>query len=470
LLIPAFAWALLPMTSPDAKQIHDDFADLETPVQMSPAPIWTPETQPLDNEFTDDPEDSDDVDSNAQNTMDVSTEKQLSFVHRNRADNLNIQTHLTANYRPLAAPVKDPAAGPVTSGEHELQVSSFYLAATDPKHTVSARIGRQSFDMVGTPYQFDGFALSYRLFNRQQIKMVAGYPQAGASPADINTDNFFYGVSAESNRFAKFWRADVYAFEHIDDGTTGRQVMGSKINYLHPRHSAMLGFDLNPNNDGPSSAYAIFDWHPRDHYSLKISLDYRKPDALKEHSISALDELLKSMTDEEIKLLEQDPTAEFKAGTLAWRKKLNHKLSLNGETSIATLYTSPVNGSGRTETHRLYSLQLTGNGLVKTDDTSSLSVRFFDFEAANRLSLAVNNRMPFRRSWQADIELEADWQENEDRSKILSLGPLFRLQYNKKDKTKLEFEIGVKRSEFFNRADQTLENDYFFNITHSREL
>jgi hypothetical protein len=384
------------------------------------------------------------------------------LTHQGQTDNLNIETHLTVNYLNIPDQVADH--------DQAMKINEFYLDASSSGKTVSSRLGRQSFDLAGSSYAIDGLALDYKLGNLQRIKLLAGYPQTESTAIEMDTDMALYGISAESERLAQYWETDIYMLEQREDGLVGDQYYGSRLSYLHPRHNALLRINFDPDLHELQSGSFAYNWLPGGVQSMKLALDYRKPGTQAGQAVPALQELLNTMSEEELLSLEQDQSAVFRSAAFAWSKPLAHNLHLHGELSVSSLARTSIIGELESESYYLYGLQLKGNNFIRRKDEASLSLRYFEHDAINRVSLLINNRTPIKPYWHADLQLEAYWQENDDQSRVLGLGPLFKLQYNQKNKTRLELEIGMLRSEQGQPGGSVDNSDVFLSVTHSRAL
>lgn len=386
----------------------------------------------------------------------------LKLTHKRKSSKVNIKTHLNAKYIDKSVETID--------GKQAMKINKLYLDASIPKYFVSARLGRQSFNMAGTPYPVDGLALSYKLFKQQKINLLAGYPQSEPEAVEINTDKSLYGISTESKRFAKYWKTDAYAYEQKVLGITDMQVMGARINFVHKKHKAMLQMDMDTTTREPLSTNLAYQWTPGKHHYFKLALDYRKPKAAMGQSVTALNELLKTMSTEEIQFLKEDDTAVYRSGSLSWGKPLMSKFFLKSEVSASSLTRLLDGNRKRYDAYFLYDLEISADNVFKKKDKSSLSLRYLDHNATQLISLSFKNRLPVKPYWHADFLLEAYWQKTNGQTQALKYNPLIKLQYNKKDKNKLDFDIGIVRLDHINQPELTNSNDLFFSITYSKKL
>lgn len=388
--------------------------------------------------------------------------KKLSLTHKRKSRKLNIKTHLSAKYL--------NTTGQSINSLQAMKINKLYVDASSPRDFVSARLGRQTFNMAGTPYAVDGLAVSYKLFKQQRINLMAGYSQPEPEAVEVNTDKTLYGVSAKSQRFAKYWQTDVYAYEQRRSGITDRQIMGSRLNYAHKKHKAQLQVDVDTVKNETLSSQISYQWAPKKRHSIKMALDYRKPKAPSPKTITALNELLKTMTTNERQTLKYDRTALFRSGALSWSKPLSHNMFLKNEISVSSLSKANFAETLIYNSYYLYELQLSGSNVFKKNDKTRLSLRYFEYNTERRVSISFNNRLPINHNWKADFLIEAYWQKKIDQSQALSFRPLLKLEYNKKGSNKLGINVGMVRFNLLNRPSVNNVNDLFLSFTYSRKL
>ncbi len=388
--------------------------------------------------------------------------KDVTLSHHRQSRLLDIKTHLKANYL--------DSAGKVDETESVMKIDSLYLDASVPQQHLSARLGRHSTSMAGSNYPLDGMSMSYRLFNKHRIKMMAGFEHSEAADLEINSDKSIIGISAESARFGRYWHADAYAFEQQDAGIIDRKILGSRLRFLNSGQSASLQFDVDTAQLESRSSQLMVKLEPYKNQSLQLALDYRSPGSTSGLIVPALDELLKSLAEEDVRALEQDTDAIFRSGALSWSKVFSDELTLNSEVSVSSLSKSVLAGALSTDSYYLYGVQLTGKNLININDTASMSLRYFEFSTASRVSLSINNRTAFRPNWHADWQLDAYWQDNDDESEMVGVSPLLKLQYKQKDNARLDVEFGLKHFDAENDSDGSELNDVFINITHTKAL
>lgn len=386
----------------------------------------------------------------------------LSLTHQRQSTRLNIKTHVDAKYLDSASESLD--------SHQAMKIKKLYLDASIPKHSFSARLGRQSFKMAGTPYPVDGLAVSYKLFKQQKIKLLAGYPQIDEDAVEVNTEKSLYGISTESDKFAKYWKTDTYAYEQKISGITDIQVMGSRLSYTHNKHHALIQMDMDSENRKSLNTHFAYQWTPSKSHYFKLTLDTRKPKAAMGQSITALDELVKTMSTEEIQLIKKDDSAVYRSGSFTWGKQLMDKFFLKSEFSASTLSQSTNENAFISNSYFLYNLEVNADNLFWKDDKNTLSLRYLDHNTTQLISLTYSNRRPVDHHWHANVLIEAYWQKFEQQSQTIKLNPLLKFQYNKKDNNKLDIDIGLVRYNHQSHPVNAESNDLFINLSYTGKL
>lgn len=398
----------------------------------------------------------------AEDYADDPADTNVNITMRRRTERVDLKTHFDANYRFTPAQME--------SIDQKVRVNEFYMDAFVNENTISTRVGRQPYNIAGANGRFDGITLGYRLFNRQKMNLVAGYTQDLANPDNLENDSYMYGVNIDSGRFANRWQADLYALERSDPLGPGQQVMGSRLRYLHPAHPILFTVDFNPVNDELSNANLRLDFKLPSRNSVRFAIDYCKPGPGLSTRDSTLNALLNALPIEESQSLEQDPSAMLRSTGIRWSTRFSNSISLNSETSFASLDRLTTSGEAYSFNQRSFGVEFVRSDKSRPDTSSRLSFRYLENDLDNHMMLSFHNRfMPYR-SWLADLMLEADWQKQKDQSTAMSLYPTLRVQYHDRDKRTLEVEVGMKQVEVVSLSDSLRDNDFYLRITHSFPL
>ena len=117
------------------------------------------------------------------------------------------------------------------------------------------------------------------------------------------------------------------------------------------------------------------------------------------------------------------------------------------------------------ESMYLYGMELTGKNFFMPTDSLTLGVIYREHGDAERVGLVINNSLPIQRRWQADVTLDAYWENNEDSLFSRSISPKLALNYQQKDNASLGFEIGYLH--LIDADSATPDDDIFFIMTQS---
>lgn len=398
----------------------------------------------------------------AEEYADDPAETNVNITMTRRTERVDLKTHFNANYN------FNPEQ--TDSIDQTIQVNEFYMDALDSENALSTRIGRQPYSIAGSKGHFDGITLGYRLFNRQKMNLVAGYTQNGAVVDNPGNERTLYGINIDSGKLAKRWQANLYLLGRAQQSGSSRQVVGSRLHYLHPAHPARLTVDIDPQNDELNNANLRLDFKLPSRNSIHFTIDYCKPGTGLSAGVASLDELLGTLPAEESLALEQEPSALFRSTGIFWSKQFGNNIALNSKTAFSSLDRVASSGEVYTLNQHYFGLEFIRNDLNNSDTSSRLSFRYLENDLDNHMILSFHNRFKLRRAWLADLLVEADWQKQIDQSRAMSLNPSLRLHYNDRERRSLEVELGLKQAEIASLSDSLHDNDFYLRITHSFPL
>ena len=129
----------------------------------------------------------------------------------------------------------------------EKRISNLFLEGTHKNTESSIHFGRQTRnDVGGVIGRFDGLLISVPLSDEIVVSGVTGFPVNSTRDTDVETDTYFYGVSAD---FGTYWDAldfETFFIQQTADGVTDRRALGGEIRYFQPGRSgfALLDYDI----------------------------------------------------------------------------------------------------------------------------------------------------------------------------------------------------------------------------------
>ncbi|VAW77576.1 hypothetical protein MNBD_GAMMA13-1820 [hydrothermal vent metagenome] len=376
-------------------------------------------------------------------TTQSSLANDLDITARKRTDKYAIQTRFTGSY---LYDFLDDGRGDTSS------ISSLYVDGNEKQYGLSARLGRQSRNTGGVLGRFDGMLLSYQLNDRLTVNGVAGFPVFSTRDA-VKTDRYLYGVSADIGAVANAWDFEAFYIEQQNNGILDRRAIGGEVRYFDPIRS-MNGFiDYDISFDSLNTVILLGTWTLPDRTIINASLDYRNSpiltttNALQGQNLRGLDDLLDSLTEDQIRQLAEDRTADATTVILGASHPLNDKLQITGDVTVTSL--SGTNASGNVAATEesgndyFYNMQLIASNLIKSGDISLLGLRYSDTSTSKISTLTLDMRYPIRTVWRINPRLRTDYRDNtNNNSTQLIVSPSLRIDYRWRRRYRFEFEAG----------------------------
>lgn len=417
----------------------------------------------------------------------------LDFTARRRTRTSDIQARFTGAY---LYDFLDSGGG------NETSISSLYLDATEKKHGLSMRLGRQSRSTGGVLGRVDGLLLGYKTTDWLSLNAIAGFPVASTRDR-VKTDRHLYGVSADLGTFANTWDFNTFYIEQKAEDIVDRRAIGGEARYFDSKRSLLTFVDYDLSYQSLNTLVMIGSWRLQDQTVFNASLDYRNSpilttsNAIQGQPVTTIDELRDLFTEDEIRHLAEDRTAESKTFSLGVSRPINEKLQVNGDITVSNLSGSKgsdlngdgvidttlfdLNGDGITETdiqpvpgtgyEFFYNLQLIGSSLVKTGDTSILGLRYSDTSTSNTATVSFNTRYPVNRVWRLNPRMRVDYRENSnDNSTQWIYSPEFRTDFRWRKRYRFEFELGGEWSTRELTQGNEDTSSYFFSLGYRADF
>lgn len=367
------------------------------------------------------------------------------------------------------------------SAEKKSRISRLYVDVLDKRLHLSARLGRQSRSTGGVLGRFDGALFSYQYFQRVKFNVVAGYPVETSELKGIDTERYFYGVSADLGTFAENWDFNVFAIEQKNAGVIDRRAVGAEARYYHPGRSlfSLIDYDLFYNE--LNTLLLVGNWTLPDKTIINSSIDYRKSptlsttNALSGQTVDKLSDLLDIWSEKEVRSLAEDRTAESSSFMIGATRPLNEKFQISGDFTVTDITgmsasggVAEVSGSGH---EYFYSVQLIGSGLIKPTDTTIAGLRFSDTSTSDTVSLNLNSRYPVNRLLRINPRLRFDLSKvHRNGAKVFKVRPSLRADYYWKRRVRFEFEGGMELAYERVAGMKDDSTDYFLRLGYRAEF
>lgn len=358
--------------------------------------------------------------------------------------NYEIRSRFTGGYR------NDFLDG---NNDNPMRITSLYVDAADHHHQNLGRIGRQSQSRGGVLGRFDGMLLSHQLMPFVKLNLVSGYPVDTSTIDKIATETLFYGVNADFGTYANTWDFNTFAVQQTSEGLLDRRAVGGEVRYFKPNHSALGLMDYDVSYQTWNMILLLGNWLFPDNSSLNVVVDQRKSPILTTRNAligqfdASLSALKQRFTEDQIRELARDRSADSRSYTLSLAHPLNDKLQVGGDLTLSTLSGTPASGgidatpdSGE---DWYYSVQLMGSDLIKAGDIAIIGVRMNTNDTSNSVSLNLNTRYPVNQALRINPRLHIDRRRfASDGSTQWTTAPSVRVSYMMRRDFNLEFEAG----------------------------
>lgn len=334
-----------------------------------------------------------------------------------------------------------------------LSITSLYVDAADRRHQNLGRIGRQSQNRGGVLGRFDGMLLSHQLTPFVKVNLVSGYPVDYSTIDRIATQTQFYGINADFGTYANTWDFNTFAVQQTSEGLLDRRAVGGEFRYFKPNHSALGLVDYDVSYQTLNMILLLGNWLFPDNSSLNIVIDQRKSPILTTRNAlvgqldGSLSTLKQRFSEDQIRQLALDRSADSHNYTISLTHPLNDQLQISGDLTLSTLSSTPASGgidaipaSGEDWN---YSVQLMGSDLIKHGDIAIIGLRMDNNSTSDTISLNLNTRYPVSQVLRVNPRLRIDHRHfTADNSTQWTTAPSVRVNYMLRRNFNLEFEAG----------------------------
>jgi hypothetical protein len=208
-------------------------------------------------------------------------------------------------------------------------------------------------------------------------------------------------------------------------------------------------------------------WTFPDRTTLNATVDYRNSpiltttNALQGQTVRDIDELLESLSEDQIRALAEDRTAEYTTVSLGASHPFSERIQVSGDVTVTNLSDSEASGGVEaipgTGNEYIYNLQLIGSDVIKSGDIAIGGLRYSNLDAADIYSFSLNTRYPVNSKWRINPRVRVDYRENSRDDSTQWIGvPSLRMDYRLSRRYRFELEGGA---EWSSRKLPDLPND-----------
>ena len=346
------------------------------------------------------------------------------------------------------------------------RIAYAYLDVNGAQGGWALRTGRQTLHHWGVPGRFDGLHFSYDWAPNRRVHYMAGFPVESTRDS-VQAVRQFNGVAVDFNELIGNWDLSVFANQQTIEGIDDRNAVGLEINYGDERRSLTALVDYETSYAELNSAYMLGTWRFENRLALSALVDVRKSpmlttrNALIGQPVQTIDELLLVWTEDEIRQMALDRTAESRTVTLGLAVPLAERFQLNSDVSVSEIDGTQASGGvlaiPGTGQQTYFSTSVVGSGLFSEGDVSIWTVRHGEGDNFSTDLLSWDVRFPIGRRVRLNPRLQlAVWQDPINGRRRETVSPAFRFLFNTKNRYRLELEYGTN---LFTRTDLTGESD-----------
>lgn len=373
----------------------------------------------------------------------------VDLLTRHDGDRFAFESRATAgNYYDMESSDDSPGS--------DNRVYYLYADLEDTATGLDARLGRQRMYASGILGRFDGIQTGWQFSEDMQVHVMAGYPVYSSSDS-ADTDIYFYGTSLDILDVGDLVDMSFFYNEQTANGIDDRQAIGGEFRYFSDRASLVTSVDFDISYSELNNFVAIGNWAANDSLTLNAMLDYRRSpyllaeNALVGQAVNDIDDLLRDYTEDEIRQLAEDRSAELTTVTLGFSTPLYERFQINGDVSRAD-YSDTIESGGVAAitglgTDYYYNLNLVGASLLKEGDTTIFGLRYQDGNYVKSTGFSLDARYPVSQALRVNprLLLAQRQLQTSDADELLII-PALRLFFDVRQQTQLEFELGTRIS------------------------
>ncbi len=357
---------------------------------------------------------------------------------------------------------------------NQTRISYAYFDMVDTQQDWSLRVGRQSLHRWGVLGRFDGAHFSYGWRPDQRVHFMTGYP-VDTTRDSVETDRQFFGVAADFEKL--IGRADVSVFlnEQQLEGMEARQAVGAEIHYAGENGNVTGVIDYDVGYSEVNSILALGAWRLSTGTTLSGLIDVRLSpilttrNALIGQPVTTIEELLIVWTEDEIRQLAADRTAQARTITFGASQALGERFQLNADLTMTeidgTIASGGVGAIPGTGAQTYLTTSFVGTGLLADNDVNMLNVRYGRGDNFTTTYLTWDARFAIGRRLRLNPRLRFAVRDGLlDGTTRETVTLALRLLYNTREHYRFEFEIGADSATRTASAGSTDTTGYYLNF------
>jgi tetratricopeptide (TPR) repeat protein len=361
------------------------------------------------------------------------------------------------------------------------RISYAYFDVGDAAGRWSLRSGRQSLHSWGILGRFDGAHFSYGANDSRRWHVLAGYP-VESTRVGIRTDRSFLAAGAEFEDVLPGWDLGAAINQQVIEGIQDRLSVASELRYLGDSRSLVAIVDYDMGYGELNTALVFGTWRLPNRMVLSTSLDWRKTpilttrNALIGQPVSTIDELLLVWSEEEVRELALDRTAQAQSATVGLAMPLGERFQLNADVTVSEIESTRESGGVPSVPgiglQTYYASSLIGSGLFRSGDVNIWSLQHLQSDTFMMDSIVWDSRFPLGRRLRLNPRLRYSVRKGVgDGTSQKLLSPSLRLLLSMPNHYRIELEIGAAQGDRESAVAATQESSgYFMNLGYRADF
>jgi hypothetical protein len=382
----------------------------------------------------------------------------LDLSVRHSGESLDLRGRVTINQQHDL--IGEDAGGP---GDRN-SVSYAYFDLDSAARDWSLRVGRQTLRSAGVLGRFDGAHAAYEWSDGRRVHFTTGHPVESTRDS-IDGERDFYGAAVDFDELIGAWDFSTFATFGTIEGIEDRRATGIEARYADASRSLTTLIDYDVGYSALNTALALGTWRLKNRTTLTALVDVRTSpvlttrNALIGQPVTTIEELMLVWTEEEIRQIARDRSADSRTATLGVAKPIGQRFQLNADVTVteieATVESAGVAAIPSAGTQTYYSGSFVGTGVIGRGDVMIFNVRYGESPGFTLSQLTWDARFPIGRRIRINPRLRlAVWQDSVSGRRRETLMPAFRLLLTAHSRYRLELEVG---NDQFTRTEDASE-------------
>jgi hypothetical protein len=340
------------------------------------------------------------------------------------------------------------------SKSDEERITSMYFDMIGDNQLFDMKLGRQKNNTTSIFNRFDGVDLGYMMAPDYKLKLVLGYPVEFNNTVNNRNDKQFYSIGLGLVPDGR-WNAYLYYIEQKADNILDRQEVSADIRYQNNLSYFYSALDYSLQFETTNFFLATYNRLYQDKSSLNVVANYRKSPFLTTTNallgnvgVSSLEDLLSTLTLDEIEQLSLDSTALYKSLSIYYTQYLHADLQLTTDITVSnmsgTISTAGVEALKDTGDEYSYSVGLIRNNLFTSSDINIINLRFSQIASSDVLILSLSSQFRLASSWRINPKFRYDTRDYDDGHTSITVRPSIGIKSKVNKSWQFEMELAYE--------------------------